>query len=74
MTGRKIGRIETFFVPPRWLFVRVESEDGAVGWGEASPMSGSFYSDDTPEGAWEALRARLVPLAMGVGERSLCSN
>jgi len=31
MTGRKIGRIETFLVPPRWLFVRVESEDGAVG-------------------------------------------
>jgi galactonate dehydratase len=32
----KIGRIETFYVPPRWLFVRVETEDGAVGWGEAS--------------------------------------
>jgi len=36
MTSRKIGRIETFYAPPRWLFVRVESEDGAVGWGEAS--------------------------------------
>jgi len=32
----KIGRIETFLVPPRWLFVRVEAGDGAVGWGEAS--------------------------------------
>jgi galactonate dehydratase len=32
----KIGRIETFYVAPRWLFVRVESDDGAVGWGEAS--------------------------------------
>ena len=31
-----IARIETFLVPPRWLFVRVESADGAVGWGEAS--------------------------------------
>jgi L-alanine-DL-glutamate epimerase-like enolase superfamily enzyme len=31
-----LGRIETFFVPPRWLMVRIESEDGAVGWGEAS--------------------------------------
>ena len=30
----KIGRIETFFVAPRWLFVRVESDDGAVGWGK----------------------------------------
>ena len=31
-----IGRIETFYVQPRWLFVRVETEDGAVGWGEPS--------------------------------------
>ena len=32
----KIVRIETFHVPPMWLFVRVESDDGSVGWGEAS--------------------------------------
>jgi galactonate dehydratase len=32
----KIGRIETFAVAPRWVFVRVETEDGAIGWGEAS--------------------------------------
>ena len=32
----KIGKIETFFAPPRWLFVRVETDDGAFGWGEAS--------------------------------------
>ena len=32
----KIARIETFHVPPRWLFVRLETEDGHVGWGEAS--------------------------------------
>ena len=31
-----IARIETFAVPPRWVFVRVETGDGAVGWGEAS--------------------------------------
>ncbi|GAA3639345.1 galactonate dehydratase [Microbacterium awajiense] len=30
----KIARIETFLVPPRWLFVRVETDDGLVGWGE----------------------------------------
>jgi galactonate dehydratase len=29
-----IGRIETFMVPPRWLFVRMETDDGVVGWGE----------------------------------------
>lgn len=32
----KIARIETFLVPPRWLFVRVETESGIVGWGEAT--------------------------------------
>lgn len=30
----KISRVETFLVPPRWLFVRVETDDGVVGWGE----------------------------------------
>jgi galactonate dehydratase len=32
----KIGRVETFLVPPRWLFVRVETGSGIVGWGEAT--------------------------------------
>jgi galactonate dehydratase len=31
-----ISRIETFVVVPRWLFVRIETDDGIVGWGEAS--------------------------------------
>ena len=52
----KIGRIETFYVPPRWLFVRVESEDGAVGWGEAS-LEGHAEAVD---GAFEAMRDRFV--------------
>ncbi|MEV7694037.1 galactonate dehydratase [Microbacterium sp. NPDC089189] len=30
----QITRIETFLVPPRWLFVRVETDSGIVGWGE----------------------------------------
>ncbi|MET8355344.1 galactonate dehydratase [Micromonospora sp. NPDC005171] len=30
----KIERIETFLVAPRWLFCRVETDDGLVGWGE----------------------------------------
>lgn len=34
-----------------------------TGWGEASPMAGSFYSADTPESAWRALRDVLIPLA-----------
>lgn len=31
-----INRLETFLVAPRWLFVRLETDDGVVGWGEAS--------------------------------------
>lgn len=30
----RITRLETFLVPPRWLFLRVETDDGVVGWGE----------------------------------------
>jgi len=30
----KIARMETFLVAPRWLFLRVETDDGIVGWGE----------------------------------------
>ena len=52
----KIDRIESFFVPPRWLFVRVETADGAVGWGEAS-LEGYAEAVD---GAIEALRDRFV--------------
>ena len=52
----KIGKIETFYVPPRWLFVRVETEDGAFGWGEAS-LEGWAEAVD---GAFEAFRDRFV--------------
>ncbi|HLL29574.1 MAG TPA: galactonate dehydratase [Allosphingosinicella sp.] len=52
----KIARIETFFVPPRWLFVRVEADEGAVGWGEAS-LEGHAEAVD---GAFEALRDRFI--------------
>jgi galactonate dehydratase len=52
----RIGRIETFHVPPRWLFVRVETDDGAVGWGEAS-LEGHAEAVD---GAFEALRDRFI--------------
>ncbi len=52
----KIGRIETFYVAPRWLFVRVESDNGAIGWGEAS-LEGHAEAVD---GAFEALRDRFI--------------
>jgi galactonate dehydratase len=51
-----IARIETFVVPPRWLFVRVETDDGAVGWGEGS-LEGHAEAVD---GAFAALRDRFI--------------
>ncbi len=42
------------------ILVELEG-DGKVGWGEASPMAGSFYSAETPGSTWEFLRSRLVP-------------
>lgn len=53
----KIGRIETFQVAPRWLLCRLETVDGAVGWGEA-----------TLEGRTETVRTavtELEPLLVG---------
>lgn len=34
MNELKIKTIETFKVPPRWLFVKITTESGLVGWGE----------------------------------------
>src|SRR5438270_366804 len=56
MTMRKIGKIETFLVPPRWLFVRVEGNDGAFGWGEASLEGWA----EAVEGAFEPFRDRFI--------------
>ncbi|GAA0207392.1 galactonate dehydratase [Brevundimonas nasdae] len=54
--SREIVRIETFAVAPRWLFVRVETRDGAVGWGEAS-LEGHAEAVD---GAFASLRDRFI--------------
>jgi galactonate dehydratase len=51
-----ISKIETFRVPPRWLFVRVETGDGAVGWGEAS-LEGHA---EAVEGVFVAFRDRFI--------------
>ena len=52
----RIAKIETFRVPPRWLFVRVETDNGAVGWGEGS-LEGHA---EAVEGAFGSLRNRFV--------------
>ncbi|GAB0118641.1 galactonate dehydratase [Acidisoma sp. 7E03] len=56
MTPMTIDRIETFAVPPRWLFVRVETREGAVGWGEAS-LEGH---GEAVEGVFASLRERFI--------------
>ena len=30
----KITKMETFLVPPRWLFLKIETDEGITGWGE----------------------------------------
>ncbi|KAJ7229313.1 mandelate racemase/muconate lactonizing enzyme [Mycena haematopus] len=55
-TSDAIRSIETFYVRPRWLFVRVETEKGIVGWGEAT-LEGHT---EAVEGAFVDLRERFV--------------
>ena len=52
----KITAIDTFAVAPRWLFVRVSTDDGAEGWGEGS-LEG--YAEAV-QGAMEALKDRFI--------------
>jgi len=30
----KITQLTTYAVPPRWLFLKIETDEGIVGWGE----------------------------------------
>lgn len=39
--------------------------DGLTGYGESSPMSGSFYSGDTPARSWDELCNVVVPAIVG---------
>src|SRR5260370_33205456 len=51
-----IAKIETFRVSPRWLFVRIETTDGLIGWGGAS-LEGHAEAVD---GARDHIRDRLI--------------
>lgn len=46
------------------IVVAVESGD-ITGYGESSPMAGSFYSSDTPASCWQALTTELGPAITG---------
>ena len=50
------------------ILVEVKTEGNVVGWGEASAMSGAFYSEDTPESSWSALTDYLIPAVLSAGE------
>jgi len=49
------------------ILIEVKAEDGVVGWGESSPMSGSFYSSATPDSAWQMLTKELIPRMLEFG-------
>jgi O-succinylbenzoate synthase len=46
------------------IVVRLDTDEGA-GYGESSPMAGSFYSADTPESCWRELLGEIVPRIAG---------
>ncbi|MFN2531354.1 MAG: o-succinylbenzoate synthase [Pyrinomonadaceae bacterium] len=50
------------------ILIELKTDDGFVGWGEASPMSGSFYSEDTPDSTWVTLTEQLVPMLFKIGK------
>lgn len=54
-----ITKVEYFRIPPRWIFVRVETSGGYVGWGEA-----------TLEGHQEAVEGALAQLSRMVSAKS----
>ncbi|KAL6302691.1 enolase C-terminal domain-like protein [Sparassis latifolia] len=55
-SSSNIAKIEIFRVPPRWVFVRVETEGGIVGWGEGT-LEGHT---EAIEGAYKDLIRRFV--------------
>ena len=51
-----IKKIESFRLQPRWLFVRIETEGGVVGWGEATLEGHS----EAVEGSLQDITRRLI--------------
>jgi len=48
------------------ILIELTTADGVVGWGEASPMSGAFYSSDTPDSSWTVLKDQFVPALLSL--------
>ena len=49
------------------ILIELTTSEGITGWGEASPMSGSFYSSDTPDRSWSVLKDQFVPALLSTG-------
>ncbi len=47
----KITQIESFVVPPRWLFVKVSTDEGLAGWGEGT-LEGRAHTAAAAIGEW----------------------
>lgn len=58
-------RISNGVVAEKDGIVVAVNSDGLTGYGESSPMAGSFYSADTPESCWQQLVESLVPQTVG---------
>ena len=50
----KITKLTTYRVAPRWMFLKIETDEGVSGWGEAACLSVLFLP-----GLYVALRRRL---------------
>ncbi len=50
------------------ILIELTTKEGIVGWGEASPMSGSFYSSDTPDSSWAMLKDEFIPALLARGQ------
>jgi O-succinylbenzoate synthase len=58
-------RISSGVVSEKDGIVVALDSDGLTGYGESSPMSGTFYSSDTPETSWAELVDVVVPAIIG---------
>ena len=40
----KITKITTYRLPPRWMFLKIETDEGVVGWGAPARWKRQFTS------------------------------
>jgi galactonate dehydratase len=59
----RVTSVDTFQVAPRWLFVKIGTDDGVTGWGEA-----------TLEGHTDVVRTTVSALAEYLIGRTRCRS